>query len=251
MHPTSKNCCGPILFLLMPVLSVISAAVTAGKDLPAPQKPSLLCAVSTHGSSNAEATLTCTIGNSCTTDIFVLTSPLTLEGPRSDQSLPRRHTSGDRYENVFEYDRGVVNLQHEGVIFDPWVIPTPEEMSAMLRVAEGQTVSFTVSWSPGSDSLPAATEMWWTIRIKLVYLAESRLNSLRDDEQLIATCPGIPFKKIEAELRPWSAPVSFMTRKWKEGRGYEAGLCDDALSLVFDHLYSNQMSFNINVEAPE
>ncbi len=249
MCSASKSCCWPILVLLLTMVSGISPVPTVGEDVPPTEEPSLSCGVSIHDSIDTEVILTCTIQNPCTTDIFVLTSPLTLEGPRSDQPLPRRHTSGDRYENVFEYDRGVGNLQEEGVLFDPWVIPTPEEISAMLKVAGGQTASLSVNWKPGSALFKASPEMWWIIRIKLIYLSESRLNSLRNDDQLRAACPGRPLKEIETTLRTWSSTVPFKTREWREGRGYESGLCDDALSLIFEHLYSNQMTFNLNGES--
>ena len=223
----------------------ISPVSTAGEDVDPAEKPSLSCNVHSDGSINTEIEITCVIENRSTTDIFVLTSPLTLEGPRSDQPLPRRHTNGDRYENILEYDRGVGKFHEEGILFDPWVIPTPEEISSMLKIPQGSVATLLVRWKVDNAIFTSSPEAWWTIRLKLVYLSESRLYSLRNDGHLKTACPERPLSQIESTLPAWLSPVQFMIREWKSGRGYESGLCDDALSLVFEHLYSNQISFTL------
>ncbi len=227
-------------------VSLFFAPESARLDVAAqePPVPVLRCddAVTSHKGLGAR--IRCVIENPGEHEIFVLSSPFTLEGPSPPSEYIYKFSAGLRFENVLDYDRVTKGLARP-ILFKPYIHLTTEELSALLRVPAGRHASFSLAWeADGSFFFPDNGD--WLLRPKLVFISAYHLRELETTDSLAPGCRENVVEKIAVGARKFEKEFVFHVRNFDPDDVYfMSDRCHDIISEKFEHVYSNDIRLTV------
>ncbi len=204
---------------------------------------SIACPPLVEASENTNFAFSCRVTNRDTESVFVLVTPLVLEGPtHPESSYIYYFVAGQRTENVLQYGRGKNAVLDLPVLFKPAVHLRLQDFSQFIKIAPEESREFAVLWHLNEADLPYQGD--WSARIKLVFLARGaierimsrRLSPVCDRALRLGLAKGersLPYRTINV-IRPLGP------------RGYKFDGCRDVVSEATDHAYSNEFHLRVS-----
>jgi len=187
--------------------------------------------------------LLCELENRTGEGIVISLSDATLDGPIGTPGYLHRLAGGQRYENVLQFGARHEKAFNRGSISHPWVDLTNDDMKRLRRLAAGEsaTVAVQVDGIEIDDSEERQIDI--LTRLKLIYASETRLRSLQSRSDLPDGCS----KLLEASLSRDEAaePNRIGTRRPEHGSRIVTNGCNDRISELFEHVFSNFVEVRI------
>lgn len=190
--------------------------------------------------------LKCDLHNQSDGDIFVLLSDAALDGPIGSANYVDRLAGGERYENVLQFGSKTGKGLDRGGMSHPWVDLTNDDLRRLQRIVAGSPMSIEISADIGAIG-PNSQLAEIVVRLKLIYVRETRLRSVQRRADLPDQCRAL----LDTVLRhdEGRAPVSgrIGTRRVEPGLRMLTDGCHDKISEQCEHVYSEVMAVGRSV----
>ncbi|HTG32903.1 MAG TPA: hypothetical protein VLB76_08205 [Thermoanaerobaculia bacterium] len=185
--------------------------------------------------------ISCRVKNEGSENIYVLSDNLALEGPKKGEHYFYVPIGWERFENVLQYNSPSAGLDMP-TLFHPTAHLSFEQMKRLVILPAKCAIEVNVAWniSPESNYLEKGK---WLMKIKLVYLTESRALALLKEDGLTSAC-----RQKFAESISGSPKGRLQALKVRRSRGaadWHYDGCQDLISEKFTHLYSNPLTIQV------
>jgi hypothetical protein len=195
----------------------------------------LACVVSDNSRQSATK-LECDLSNDTNTDIFVLSSPLTLEGQLEDEDYVYRFSAGERFENVLEFRRGVWENISRGGLFHLAVDVQKNELQSLWKIPKNKSGEIIVFLS--DETIKNFDRESWTFIVKIVFATRRSLEAISSRVGFSGECRHFVLESI-SRARFGDGKMRIGMRSPPGGTRYTDGSCLNRASWGFNHLYSN------------